>query len=81
MVSGAPYYISDYEGRELVMSGKVCHGVTKYECYQTMTDGTYILRLGGGAFGRLTGFPYNDSHWRGCGEEGGVHDQLVSFPS
>ncbi len=79
MVKGAPYFISDYEGRTLAATGKVCKGITKYECYQTMADGTYILRLGAGSFGRVTGFPFNGSYWQGCGEEGGLHDQLVSF--
>ena len=39
-------------------SGQVCGGVEKAECYQTLVDGIYILRLGGGLFGRLTGFPH-----------------------
>lgn len=54
-VVGAPYYISDYAATNVVSSGKVCDGITFYECYQTLTDGVYILRLGGGLFGRLTG--------------------------
>ena len=57
VVTGSPYYISDNEGRLVYSSGKVCEGVGKYECYQTLVDGIYILRLGGGLFGRLTGFP------------------------
>ena len=52
---GAPYYISDYSATTVVSAGKVCNDVTFYECYQTLTDGVYILRLGGGLFGRLTG--------------------------
>lgn len=77
VVTGAPYYISDYQARNLKMFGKVCDGITTYECYQTLPDGVYILRLGGGLFGRLTGFPYNNASWEGCGESGTLHDQLV----
>jgi hypothetical protein len=33
---------------------QVCDGVITYECYQTLTDGIYLLRLGGGLFGRVT---------------------------
>lgn len=77
VVSGSPYYISDYQGRTLYFAGKVCDGVTTYECYQTLTDGFYTLRLGNGLFGPLTGFPYADASWSGCGAEGGARDQFV----
>lgn len=76
-VFGAPYYISDYEGRTLFASGKICDGVAHYECYQTMTDGMYILRLGKGLFGSLLGFPLQNASWEACGESGGVRNQLV----
>lgn len=76
-VYGSPYYISDYQGRVLYASGKVCNGVSTYECYQTLTDGFYTLRLGLGLFGELIGFPYPDATWEGCGESGGARDQFV----
>ena len=78
-MTGAPYYISDYEGRSLTAAGRVCDGITTFECYQTLTDGVYILRLGGGLFGRVTGFPMRNASWQGCGEQGGLHDQLVRY--
>jgi hypothetical protein len=77
VVTGAPYYISDQTGRSLIAAGSVCEGVTTYECYQTITNGIYILRLGGGPFGRITGYPMSNASWHGCGESGGLHDQLV----
>lgn len=79
VVTGAPYYISDYEGRSLTAAGRVCDGITTFECYQTLTDGVYILRLGGGLFGRVTGFPMRNASWQGCDEQGGLHDQLVRY--
>jgi len=36
-----------------------------------------IVRLGGGLFGRLTGFPYSGATWSGCGSSGDYLDQLV----
>ncbi len=77
VVTGAPYYISDFQGRMVYATGKVCHGVTTYECYQRINDGLYILRLGGGLFGRITGFPYPNASWHGCGEEGTDRDQFI----
>lgn len=77
VVTGAPYYISDFQGRMVYATGKVCHGVTTYECYQRINDGLYILRLGGGLFGRITGFPYKNASWHGCGEEGTDRDQFI----
>lgn len=77
VVYGAPYYISDYQGKVLYASGKVCNGVSKYECYQSVTDGVYTLRLGGGLFGRLTGFPYSGAYWEGCGKNGTYQEQFV----
>jgi hypothetical protein len=73
----APWYISTYDGYDLISMGKVCENVNQYQCYQRVRDGYYILRLGGGLFGRLTGLPYNNSRWTGCGEEGTDRDQLV----
>eukprot|EP01032_Pedospumella_encystans_P015428 gene15428-17646_t len=77
IVTGAPYYISDYEGRNLTSAGSVCDGIITSMCYQTMSDGLYILRLGGGPFGRFTGFPMSNASWTGCGESGGLRDQLI----
>lgn len=77
VVTGAPYYISDYQGRVVYATGKVCGGVIKYECYQTVPNGLYILRLGGGLFGRITGFPYPNASWSGCGNFGTDRDQFV----
>lgn len=76
-VHGAPWYISDYQARVLYSTGKVCQGVSTYECYQTVPDGVYILRLGGGLFGRLLDFPYAHTNWTGCGASGDHLDQLV----
>lgn len=73
----APWHISTYEGRDLISMGNICEGVNHYQCYQRIRDGYYILRLGGGLFGRLTGLPYNNSRWEGCGESGTDRDQLV----
>lgn len=76
-VYGAPWYISDYQARVVYSTGKACHGVSGYECYQTIQDGIYILRLGAGLFGELNGFPFNNANWTGCGASGGHRDQLV----
>lgn len=76
-VHGAPWYISDYEARVLYSTGKVCDQIATYECYQTIPDGLYILRLGGGLFGRLLDFPYARTNWTGCGASGDHRDQLV----
>jgi hypothetical protein len=77
VVTGAPYYISDYEGRLVYAMGKVCEGSLTYECYQRVSNGIYTLRLGGGLFGRITGFPKPNASWHGCGESGTDRDQLV----
>jgi hypothetical protein len=77
VVTGAPYYISDYQGREIFSSGKACKGNTPSQCYQTLKNGIYLLRLGGGLFGRIQGFPMSGAHWQGCGESGGDRDQLI----
>jgi hypothetical protein len=77
VVTGAPYYISDYQGRELAASGKVCVGAETTQCYQTLTDGIYILRLGGGLFGKQLGFPMKNATWNGCQRSGGVLDQFI----
>jgi len=83
---GAPYYISNVEGLKLFSYGRVCNDgdegfgnwkISKYECYQTLLDGVYILRLGGGLFGRETGFPYPDAWWKGCGLNGTWDEQLI----
>lgn len=83
---GAPYYISNVEGLKLFSYGRVCNDgdagfgqwkINKYECYQTLLDGVYILRLGGGLFGRETGFPYTDAWWKGCGLNGTWDEQLI----
>jgi hypothetical protein len=73
----APFYISDYEGRSIVSMGNTCEGVDHYQCYQRPKDGYYILRVGGGLFGRETGLPYAGAKWKGCGEEGTDRDQLI----
>lgn len=73
----APWYISTYQGRDLISMGNICEGVNHYQCYQRIRDGFYILRLGGGLFGRLTGLPYNESRWEGCGRSGTDRDQLI----
>jgi len=45
VVTGAPYYISEYQGRLVYSSGKVCNAdSTSFECYQTLTNGVYTLR-------------------------------------
>ncbi|RYY84683.1 hypothetical protein EON63_08710 [archaeon] len=77
VVFGAPYYISDYEGRNLFFMGKVCDGVSTFECYQTLVDGVYTLRLGMGLFGPLTNFPFPNASWSGCEEQGGDRQQLI----
>lgn len=76
-VTGAPYYISDYQGRLLYFKGKMCDGIVMYQCYQTVPEGIYILRLGGGLFGDLLGYPLANASWTGCGASGGYLDQMV----
>lgn len=76
-VYGAPYYISDYAGRTLYVRGRVCEGVAKYSCYQTLSEGVYTLRLGQGLFGPETGFPLPDYFYEGCGVRGTGRQQLV----
>jgi len=76
-VWNAPFYISDLEGRNLISLGNTCEGVNKYQCYQRIADGYYVMRLGGGLFGRLTGLPYANARWEGCGMSGTDRDQLV----
>lgn len=77
MVKGAPYYISDYQARTLYFLGKVCDDIHIYQCYQTLINGVYILRLGGGLFGREIGFPEKNATWEGCGESGTDRDQFI----
>jgi hypothetical protein len=86
VVYGAPYYISNVEGLKIFSTGNVCNDgdagfgkwtISKYECYQTLLDGVYILRLGGGLFGRETGFPNPGSWWEGCGLKGTWDEQLI----
>lgn len=36
-----------------------------------------IVHVGGGLFGRITGYPMRNASWHGCGESGGERDQLV----
>ena len=74
---GAPYYISDITARTLYFSGRVCDGILTYECYQTLTTGTYLLRMGGGTFGKIIGFPHSDANWVGCGVSGTWRDQMI----
>lgn len=76
-VTGAPYYISDSEGKLIYASGKMCYGVAFYECYQRLPDGQYLLRLGGGLFGRETHLPENGAHWEGCGRSGTHREQFL----
>lgn len=73
-------FVYSLPGRNMTSAGKVCGTETASSmCYQTMSDGLYVLRLGGGLFGRLTGFPKSDASWEGCGQSGGLHDQMVSL--
>jgi len=46
LATGAPYYLSDKEGRFLYAMGKVCNGEVQYRCYLNVPDGIYLLRLG-----------------------------------
>lgn len=46
IITGAPYYISDWEGRVVYASGRICNNNTNYQCYVNAPDGVYILRLG-----------------------------------
>ena len=77
IATNAPYYISDIEGRRVVATGKVCESINTYECYQRLSDGVYILRLGGGLFGRLTNLPYINAQWEGCGFNGTDRTQFI----
>ena len=52
--TGAQYFISDVEGYNLKAKGLMCNGDSKYECFIRLTEGTYVLRLGGGRTCRLT---------------------------
>lgn len=47
--TGAQYFISDVEGYNLKAKGLMCNGDTKYQCFIRLTEGTYVLRLGGGS--------------------------------
>ena len=51
--------------------------MTTFECYQSTNNGVYILRLGGGLFGDLLGFPQQGATWQGCGANGTV--RCLSF--
>ena len=59
IAEGAPYYISDQQGRQLYSVGKACDtgSLNRYECFIRLPDGLYTLRMGGGLFGRLLLFP------------------------
>lgn len=76
-VTGSPYFISDYQAKAMYAMGKVCNGVEFYECYQTLTDGLYLLRLGRGLFGPETGFPRANATWEGCGAFGDARTQFI----
>ncbi len=80
VVSGAPYYISDYQGKQVAASGKVCRGIQESECYQTLTNGIYTLRLrrlGGFDDTNKTNYAPTPAFWRGCGENGTALDQFI----
>ena len=74
---GAPYYISDIAGRVLFFSGRVCDGIRSYECYQVLPTGYYLMRMGGGSFGKLLNFPQIDASWEGCDRSGTWKHQLM----
>lgn len=74
---GAPYFISDIRGRLLFFSGRVCDGIMRYECYQTLPSGQYLMRQGGGLFGKILDFPREGASWEGCGTNGTWRDQLI----
>jgi len=79
-VTGSGYYISTYVGDTLVSIGRVCPFIQSpnklNQCYQTMYDGLYILRLGE-QLGIYNYTPALDSIWTGCNSTGGLKDQLV----
>ena len=74
---GAPYYISDIRCRLLFFSGRVCDGILRYECYQTLPSGQYLMRMGGGLFGKILDFPRAGASWEGCGASGTWRDQFM----
>ena len=54
--------------------------ISYYNCDHTSIINQHYLikiRLGGGLFGRLTGFPHSGASWSGCGSSGDYLDQLV----
>jgi hypothetical protein len=51
--------------------------VNYYQCHQRVKDGFYLLRIGGGLFGRLTGQPYAGAKWKGCDSSGDDRTQLI----
>lgn len=74
---GAPYFISDVTGRTLYFSGRVCDGIATYECYQILPTGKYIMRMGGGLYGKDLLYPRAFANWQGCGVSGTDRDQLI----
>lgn len=78
-VYGSPYYISDFEGKNLYSQGKICYGdFSSNQCYQTLIDGLYRLRLGHGDIGNRLKYqvPLADSTWEGCGRKGTINEEF-----
>ena len=69
---GSQYFISDLTGSCLITSGTLCRDHWRFQCWEALDDGEYVIRFGGGA----------DVHrgtqtWSFCGRTGGMQEQLV----
>lgn len=76
-VRGAPYYISDVQGHKVYAAGKFCDNIDIWSCLFNLIDGVYVMRLGGGLFGRETYLPHPTTLWSGCNATGTDRDQLI----
>jgi hypothetical protein len=69
---GTNYYISDINGKRLVSTGTKCDTFTSQNCWQSLPDGEYILRVSG--YLNKDG----DNHaWAFCGRQGTTKNMLV----
>ena len=69
---GSQYFISDITGSCLIHSGTLCPEYFRSQCWQTLPEGEYMIRFGGGADVRR-----GSQTWDFCGMTGGMQEQLV----
>jgi len=69
---GVNYYISDLEGRKLLSTGTKCDEFATQNCWQTLPDGDYVLRITGDLNVQSV-----TRSWSFCGRTGSISEMLV----